>query len=109
MKYIREIPTFQKPKHKDIRRPHFNRVDWNKLTSLSRHWINSNCHPSIVRDRTLLWNYVLILANTGIRIGEARSLLFKDIRLEPNNLGLDPAVVFFVSGKTGTREVVARN
>ena len=109
MKYLREVPTFQKPKHKDIRRPHFSRGDWSRLVGASSAWINSTGHPSVLRDRTLLWNYVLILANTGIRIGEARELRFRDIRVEPNNQGIDDAVVFSVSGKTGTREVVARN
>ncbi len=41
MKYLRDVPTFQKPSRKDIRRPHFTRADWNKLTRHARHWINS--------------------------------------------------------------------
>ena len=109
MKYLREVPVFQKPIRKDIRRPHFTRTDWNKLVRHSRHWINSSAHPAIARDRTLLWNYTLILANTGIRVGEARNICFKDIRIEPNNQQIDPVVIFSVSGKTGGREVVARN
>ena len=108
-KYLREVPTFQKPSHKDIRRPHFTRTDWNKLTRNTRHWINATNHPSAIMDRTLVWNYALILANTGIRVGEARTLCWKDIRIEPNSQETEPAVVFFVSGKTGGREVVARN
>jgi integrase len=109
MKYLREVPTFQKPSRKDIRRPHFTRTDWNKLIRHARHWINATAHPSTIRDRTLLWNYALILANTGIRVGEARTLCWKDIRSEPNSHETEPAIVFFVSGKTGGREVVARN
>jgi integrase len=109
MKYLRELPVFQKPIHRDIRRPHFTRTDWNKLVRHSRNWINSTGHPSVARDRTLLWNYVLILANTGIRVGEARVLAWKDIRIEPSSLENESAVVFSVSGKTGSREVVARN
>ena len=109
MKYLREVPTFQKPIRKDVRRPHFTRTDWNKLIRKARHWINSTEHPSITRDRTLLWNYTLILANTGIRVGEARTLCWKDIRIEPNGQETEPTIVFFVSGKTGGREVVARN
>jgi integrase len=109
MKYLREVPVFQKPTRKDIRRPHFTRADWNKLVRHSRDWINSSAHPAIARDRTLLWNYALILANTGIRVGEARTICWKDIRIEPNNQENDPVVIFSVSGKTGGREVVARN
>ena len=109
MKYLRDVPTFQKPSRKDIRRPHFTRTDWNKLTRNARHWINATNHPSAIMDRTLVWNYALILTNTGIRVGEARTLCWKDIRIEPNSQETEPAVVFFVSGKTGGREVVARN
>ena len=109
MKYLREVPVFQKPTRKDIRRPNFTRVDWNKLVRHSRRWINSTGHPSVARDRILLWNYVLILANTGIRVGEARAICWKDIRIEPTTEENDPVVVFSVSGKTGSREVVAKN
>ena len=42
-------------------------------------------------------------------MGEARTLCWKDIRIEPNSLETESTIVFFVSGKTGGREVVARN
>lgn len=108
-KYLREVPSFKKPSRKDIRRPAFDRNDWNKVIRRANSWINDFDHPSIKRDRTLLWNYSLILINTGIRVGEARTLKWKDIRLEPNSSKGDMNVVFSVYGKTGEREVVARN
>ena len=54
----------------------------------------------------MLTNYVLILANTGIRVGEARKLKWSDIVTfvaddEKDNIILE------VKGKTGAREVVA--
>ena len=58
-----------------------------------------------LRDRTMLRDYVLILANTGIRGGEARSLKWRDIR-EVRGDGTTN-LVLIVSGKTGQREVVA--
>lgn len=109
MKYLRDVPVFQKPTRKDIRRPNFNRTDWGQLTRYGSRWISASSHPSVVRDRTLLWNYVLILSNTGIRVGEARDLCWRDIRTEPSSREERPAVIFSVSGKTGSREVVARN
>ena len=67
-------------------------------------------YPWIVRDRTMLVNYVLILANTGIRVGEARNLKWCDLREIPPPKGSNqPAdIALFVKGKTGAREVVAR-
>jgi integrase len=56
----------------------------------------------------MLWNYMLILANTGIRVGEARTLRWSDIRTQQNDTS-EPTVIFYVSGKTGGREVVSRN
>jgi integrase len=58
----------------------------------------------------MLANYVLILANTGIRVGEARKLKWRDLREIPPPKGSNqaPDIALFVSGKTGPREVVAR-
>ena len=61
-----------------------------------------------VRDRILLTNYVLILANTGIRVGEARLLRWRDIHCDKDRSEL-PIVVLSIKGKTGEREVIARN
>jgi integrase len=64
-------------------------------------------HGSVRRDRVLLVNYVLILANTGIRVGEARNLKWRDIRPITTPDGTE-TVALVVKGKTGMREVVAR-
>jgi integrase len=55
-------------------------------------------------------NYVLILANTGIRVGEARNLKWRDLREIPPPKGSNqpPDIALYVTGKTGPREVVAR-
>ena len=60
------------------------------------------------RERILLTNYVLILANTGIRVGEARVLRWRDIHYDKDRNG-SPIVVLLVKGKTGEREVIARD
>ena len=108
MNYLEDVPNFSAPSRKDNVRPAFSREDWNKLIRHSRYWISRTNHPSVLRDRTMLWNYILILANTGIRVGEARSLRWSDIRTQQNDTP-EPNVIFYVSGKTGGREVVSRN
>ena len=50
----------------------------------------------------------MILANTGIRIGEARGLRWRDIDSEPTDKPDEFNIILHVRGKTGAREVVAR-
>jgi len=105
--YLQKIPTFPKIQTNDNRRPHFNNADYNKLTRFMREFVKYN-NPNIVRDRTILINYVLILSNTGIRVGEARNLKWRDVH---KIKGEDPTkmeMALFVQGKTGKREVVSR-
>jgi integrase len=106
--YVEKTPAFPKASTKKNRRPHFDARDWATLTRYMREFIKID-HAPVRRDRTLLVNYVLILANTGIRVGEARTLRWRDIR--PVTNPEDPSAVgvaLMVRGKTGTREVVAR-
>ena len=65
-------------------------------------------NPIIRRDRFMLWSYVGVLADTGIRVGEARNLRWRDISQVPSNdpMGM-PNIILMVKGKTGPREVVA--
>jgi len=107
--YIQIVPKFPKVKLESNRRPHFDNADYNKLTRYLREYVKHQ-NQNIVRDRTLLINYVLILANTGIRVGEARNLKWRDVReIEQNTGSNSPAdVALVVKGKTGAREVVAR-
>jgi integrase len=105
--YIDRIPTFPKIKSESNRRPHFDRNDWAKLTAHLCAFAEG--HPWVVRDRTMLANYVMILGETGIRVGEARQLKWRDVREIPSPRRSDrPAdVALYVTGKTGPREVVA--
>ena len=107
--YIEVVPRFPKIKGEQNRRPHFDNKDWAKLTRHLREFVKAD-YPWIVRDRTLLVNYVLILANTGIRVGEARGLKWSDLKEIPSPKGSNKAadIALFVKGKTGAREVVAR-
>jgi integrase len=100
----------EKPTYYGDRRPHFDLKDWAKLTRFLREWVKQGINKSgpIYRDRVMLTNYVLILANTGIRVGEARGLRWMDVDNEPSLNGEPPNIILHVTGKTGLREVVAR-
>jgi integrase len=102
--------AIETPKTDSGRRPHFDSKDWGKLTRFLREWVKGAKGKSgtVRRDRIMLVNYVLILANTGIRVGEARNLRWMDVEAEPIVGSEQTNVVLHVTGKTGAREVVAR-
>jgi hypothetical protein len=109
--YIDAMPRFPTIKADHARRPHFNNADWSRLTRHMREFVKvKDGNGKTIRDRTMLVNYVLILANTGIRVGEARNLKWRDLREIPPPKGSNqPAdIALYVTGKTGPREVVAR-
>ena len=108
MKFIREVPKFNKPSVKNNPRPVFDETYYKKLTRYARYWLDQSNHTSILRDRTMLWSYVLILSNTGIRVGEARDLEWRDIRPFKMEGSDETNFAFRVKGKTGLREVVSR-
>jgi len=100
------IPRFPKVAGDQARRPHFNAAEWKKLLSTMAPYIQES-PGSVRRDRHLLLLYIVILAETGIRVGEARTLKWRDLRPIDNNADPDaPNIALYVKGKTGEREVV---
>lgn len=109
--YTDKVPPFPKVTGEQGRRPHFDSSDWGKLTRYMREHVK-DCHGSVLRDRLLLNDYVLILANTGIRVGEARTLKWRDLQqirldesVEEQQGGTKRVVnlALTVRGKTGKR------
>ena len=107
--HFKKKVEFDRPPLVDSPRSHFNEKDWAKLTRFLREWVKGAKQKSgpILRDRTMMINYVLILANTGVRPGEARNLKCSDI---DTFIGDDSKenIVLQAKGKTGSREVVSR-
>lgn len=104
---LKEIPKFPRINSEKSRRPHFNDAEWRKLVRFLREFVKVE-NRKTRRERKMLVDYVLILANTGIRVGEARTLKWRDIREVDGGTGKPKNVVLTVNGKTGIREVVAR-
>lgn len=105
--HLKTIPTFPKLKSDPTRRPHFNREEWHQILRAVPDYYDGSPR-SVRRDRFLMLYYMLILAETGIRVGEARHLRWRDLRPVNNNKNPDDAnIALTVKGKTGIREVVA--
>lgn len=90
------------------RRPYFTIEEYRLLYRYMRHWC-LNGRKQLTKDiRFLLRDYVLIIANTGMRPGtETDSLKWKDIsEFEKDG---KKYIKMIVSGKTGERELIARH
>lgn len=87
-------PAFELPEYRTLWR-----ALWKRVRSCS--------HKDWKASRELLWDYVLILANTGLRVGEANSLKIRDVIAFTDDAGRDNYRLV-VSGKTGERDVIPR-
>jgi len=89
-------------------RPSFTRLEYKHLYEGMRRWMNAEKKQEKRRyTRELLRDYVLILANSGMRVGEANNLRERDLIKFTDDLGREN-YRFIVNGKTGVREVVLR-
>ena len=100
------IPDMDVPSLDKKRRPTFTIKEWRKLTRMMREWVKEGKQKGHVgRDRYLIHQYVLILANCGARIGEIRFLRWNEIETKSLEDGTK-RLVASVKGKTGERQVV---
>tara|TARA_E500000178_G_C16941689_1_gene716738 strand:- start:79 stop:1107 length:1029 start_codon:yes stop_codon:yes gene_type:complete len=99
-------PEFSKPKVEKKRRPTFDINEWRRITRALPKWIASSKNVAIERDRFYLRDFVLLSSNCGARVGEIRSLRWKDVRSHTYPNGNKRIILDFPKGKTGPREVV---
>lgn len=107
--YIREN---QVPKGKiqkgTSRREEFTPQEYRHLHTFARKWIKEARSVQIKWHRTMTYNYVLIMANTGMRPTEAKNLRWCDVDVRKDRQER-PFVVLSVHGKGKERELVAAN
>lgn len=102
--YLTEIPEIEAPQSKLQRRSTFTEDEWKTLYTKARSWVKEAEKLATGRDRFIAQQYFLVLANTGMRVGEIRNLRWSDLRM----MTIDDRkqMVAWVQGKTGAREVV---
>ena len=102
------LPSLQNEGIKSEPRPAFNKTEYKSLTSFMTTWCKKG-HTQKTKDmREMLRDYVLVLANTGMRHGtEALGLKWKDIHWI--NTDGQRFLQFTVNGKTGERTLIARH
>jgi integrase len=99
--------TFEKkPKLKKMRRDEFTLEEYRKLHTVGRSWIAKANKSWSVWYRTVAYNFILIMCNTGMRPPEAKNLRWRDVRPAKDREGREIAVLF-VQGKNKSRNLVA--
>ena len=103
-----QVPDLKNKGIKGKRRPYFTQQEYQQLFRHMRTWCYKSNKQSSLEMRELLRDYVLILVNTGMRPGtETYNLKWKQVEeFEKNNVKF---MRFWVSGKTGERELIARH
>lgn len=100
------VALLKHEKNKVKKRPAFTADEYRTLWLFMRKWVKESDHPRIIKDRQLLRDYVLIMTNSGLRKGEARTLKWRDVNIYKSEHG--EWVTLQVSGKTGERLVVCQ-
>ncbi|MCF3946294.1 tyrosine-type recombinase/integrase [Acidiphilium iwatense] len=105
--YIREsqIPQDRLPMSK-ARREEFAPAEYRKLHMFARGWVKEARNSLNSWYRTVAYNFVLIMANTGMRPSEAKNLQWRDVSVQTDKQGR-PFVRLNVRGKGKHRHLVA--
>jgi integrase len=100
------IPSLKHERNTVAKRPAFTQEEYRQLTQFLLTWADKTRNSRIRRERDLLRNYVMIMLNSGMRVGEARGLKWRDLDTYRNANG--QWVTLNVQGKTGKRLVVCQ-
>ncbi|MDC3264792.1 site-specific integrase [Planktomarina temperata] len=101
-------PTFRHKAQRTKTRPAFTLKEYSVLYKGIRRWMHEEKDNAKWRyTRELLRDYVLVLANSGMRVGEANNLRIGDLEKFTDERGREN-YAFNVNGKTGKRYVILR-
>lgn len=105
--YVRER---QIPKGKMVtdkgRREEFTPQEYRKLHTYARTWVKAGRTDFNIWYRKMTYNFMLVMANTGMRTIEARNLRWRDVDIRTDKKGRK-FVAMNVRGKDKYRELVA--
>ena len=102
-----QLPTYSYVAERKISRPSFTYTDYRTMLRALANWKKQDVKPEHKHIRIILYEYVLILSNSGMRVGEANKLKWQDIEKFKDERGRDNYRIF-VKGKTGKRTVIPR-
>ena len=85
---IPKVPEFERvtrERRKDTRRDYLSATQYRQVTNTVRAWSNSiNATPSQTYNRKILYNSILIMTNSLMRVGTLRNLVWGDLEVATN-------------------------
>lgn len=106
-RYITADKRFEgRPQFKLMRRDAFSIEEYRALHTRGRAWVKAATKDSSIWYRTMTYNFVLIMCNTGMRPPEAKNLRWRDISKGKDKDGRD-LIILSVRGKGKSRQLVA--
>ncbi|HEY4359720.1 MAG TPA: site-specific integrase [Bryobacteraceae bacterium] len=90
------------------RRDEFTPEEYRKLHTFARGWVKKTRSSSNIWARTVAYNFMLVMTNTGMRPSEARNLCWRDVSIRTDKQGRK-FVILNVRGKGKYRQLVAAN
>lgn len=106
-KFIRSAAAFSgRLGLEKMRRDEFTPKEYRALHTFARGWVEEAPDESRRWYRTMAYNFLLIMCNTGMRPSEARNLRWRDVSISTDREGRK-LVVLQVRGKKKQRQLVA--
>jgi hypothetical protein len=103
-----EVPNLENKGEVSERRADFTNIEYRSLYQYMRTWVREARNGNEKEMRNLLRDYVLILANTGLRAGtETMNLKWRHITFVKHKD--KKYLTLNVNGKTGSREIQVRH
>ena len=105
--YIRDSQVFKgKLPLSKVHREEFTPQEYRKLHSFARSWIKDARNKGNTWYRTVAYNFMLVMTNTGMRPSEAKNLRWRDVAVQKDGKGR-AFVRLSVRGKGKHRNLVA--
>ena len=102
-----QIPLWEEMAKNADKREAFDSNEWKELYKYLHSWSNKKMSEKELRERDFVKYFILLLANTGIRFGEARLLRWRNISIFSEDKVVKSKIKVEV-GKTGKRLVIGR-
>jgi integrase len=104
---VRSLGFLKHEKNKVEKRSAFTAEEFRTLRNFMNSWVSQDKNTRVRKDRELLRDYVMIMANSGMRKGEARLIKWLDVLPYENEVG-ECTTIQVNEGKTGQRLVVCQ-